>query len=263
MSLAIQTYSLNQIQVDIDLLNSPSLSEASQALIEKHFHISPPALKDKEPLRNQIQVLLDAKNQLIAAKIYRSQDIFIACLKTAALASVLAVSILLGPGGWMAGGILLYFALDIALYFSETSDLPETLPPIPGFGLLMPLYMALTRVSKLDKSVEKESKALKALLKKYYNENQYSSLRRVYNFYTQLTGPFIDSLDKKTRESKNRLKVIESFPSRDRSPKIEKELSESIRALQTAQKELFLCWLLYQKFNPKGFDAQVNALSTQ
>ncbi|MES2273282.1 MAG: hypothetical protein V4487_03740, partial [Chlamydiota bacterium] len=228
------------------------------------------------PLVERIHSMEETAQLLKETKENSTRDKVIAFLKTAAVV-VLVVGIIMacifgGKIGIALGcvlGIISYLMLTVWFYCSATEnianiekrlpdykrpwynpdmhphDLRAFFPPLGG-ALVLPLFEAYTRESRLTRILKEQQEGIAATFSEYQEENN-RILPNAYQFYKNESQKWIDQLNYKIEQSQKSLFDIEQVP--ERSVAGENDLKGRIAAFQKAIDDLKGVIGFYRQFD--------------
>ena len=273
MITTVQSYSLNNRDVAVDLRNIPELSGGSNSFLSTLVEgvVPPPSFYGAgKPLTDRISSLAATAKTLQLAKDYRTRIILFSLLETAFLVVVAAAAITSFLSGGVIGGFLAFAAAFIYIIFSiaigtiarERIDNFEgridgrPLPPktlrrfilfIVGGALVLPPYEAITRKARLTKVLPLQEASIKTALDDIRAKNS-GILPKAYEFFRDNSVKLDKELDVRIRDIKTSLTILGMLPAK--TPGGENELKFRVDLYKKAKKELQDVRDFYKQFDP-------------
>lgn len=277
MVSTIQNYQLNNKTIPAELSTVPVLSEPSKNIITEVARQNlPNSFRTTAPLTGRMASLQETTTMLDEAKDHELRNKIIAYLEVALIVTAI-VGIALGIvfGGEVAlimitcFGLLAYMGLTNGVYyFTEwqmekvESRLPNysrpwhadsgigdiTLAPLFamfGGAILLPLYEAYTRVSRLQKVSDAQTRSLNDDLAQFKVENE-ALLSDAHAFYRDHSAELIGSLAERAHALEEDLSTLRRFTIK--LPNGEGELSDHIEQHHRAIEELTKVRDFFQQF---------------
>lgn len=214
MISTIQTYQLNNKQVEVDLTRVPEFSSASKNILTSLFKTaSLPSLRTPQDglLINEIKTMENTMEMLQQTKENGTFQKARALLKTAFVVAMVAVLILCCLSGGPLGfpiGMLIASVLFSSCSLEMISDIEKTSPEYLNssfyrhrilyalFSLtgLMPLCEAYTREARLTRVLNEQQNSISNTLSQYKDHNE-QVLPLAYRFYRDQTTEAMNELN--------------------------------------------------------------------
>lgn len=276
MITTVQSYQLNNKTVVIDLAKIPELSSPSKSVFRSLGANLPEALRTAAPLADRVRSIDETAQMLQEAKNNSTKNKVIAFLKTALVvalvAGVITACVFGGVIGIIAGSILGYLAytfltvflycdsggkiknLEMRLpnysnpwYFPENDTYdPRALIPLLGGGMIMPLFEAYTRESRLERVLKQQIASVNETLSKYRDQNN-QILPLAYQFSKDQSSELLNGLSRKIEQLEKSFASMKQLS--ERSEAGENELRARILAHQNAHNELSAVAEFYRQFD--------------
>ncbi len=256
---SVQTYQLNNREVQVDLGEAPKISESSQKILQQELHLYIPKQLEGAELKSRISTLPNLMQEIQEVKDSKVKDRLLACLQALLVAASVAGIVF----GIIYNSPFVVLAFLSFYVFSAWGivDAAEKLGlngsaqggaellgfcTVFGGGIFMPLYAAFSRVSHLEESLEERKQSIKEDLDQAHAANL-QLLPENHCFYQQETRRIQAELDRRIEESETSLQALQQVAVR--SSKGEEELNARIAALRATQENWTQVVEFYNQFN--------------